>query len=95
MNFFQRLFRLKPKLTGHEINMWQHTGWGNSIFWLNYERRQIYGHLMDKPQPGDLINSRMDSGKVAQFLVVDVEYMRDPPDMFFCTVSDFGYTDKY
>jgi hypothetical protein len=87
------LFDHKPKLTGREINMWEHKGWGNAINWLDFEKRKMYGHLYDKPRIGDLINCQMQSGKVHSFIVVDVEYKSDPPDMFFCDVSDYKYKE--
>ena len=85
----------KPKLTGRQINMWEHTGWGDAIHWRDFQKRKLYGHLYERPKLGDIINSEMQSGKVGQFVVVEVEYMRDPPDQFFCKVSDFGYKEKH
>lgn len=83
----------KPKLTGRQINVWEHDGWGNTITWTNYNKRRMHGHLPERPKLGDVINCKMESGKIAQFLVVEVDYMRDPPDQFFCTVSDLGYKE--
>lgn len=82
-----------PKPTTREINIWEHTGWGNSIEWNDYQKRKLHGHLQNRPQLGDIINSKMESGKVGQFVVVEVHYMRDPPDMFFCVVEDLGYKE--
>lgn len=84
----------KPKLTGRQINMWEHSGWGNSINWWDFAKRRVYGHMDQRPKVGDIINAKMKSGKVGQFVVSEVEYMRDPPDQFFCTVSDLGYKEK-
>ena len=84
----------KPKLTGRQINIWEHTGWGDTIAWTDYKTRRLHGHLPERPKVGDIINSEMESGKVGQFVVVEVEYMRDPPDQFFCKVSDLGYKEQ-
>lgn len=84
----------KPKLTGRQINAWDHKQWGNHISWYNYPKRRMHGHMPEKPKVGDIINHEMQSGKVAQFVVVEIEYMADPRDQFFCTVSDFGYKEK-
>lgn len=88
---WRKLLGIRPKLTGRQINMWEHTGWGNTIQWLDFSSRKIMGHMLDRPVVGDVINSEMTSGQIMQFLVIDVEYMSDPHDQFFCKVSDFGY----
>jgi len=83
----------KPKLTGKEFNMWEHNGWGDTIYWRNFNERTMHGHSPSDIKVGDVINAKMQSGKVAQFVVVKIEYMRDPSDQFFCTVSDLGYKE--
>jgi hypothetical protein len=81
----------KPPLTGREINMWDHTGWGDAIYWADYEAGRMHGHLQEKPKKGDVINCKMQSKQIGQFVVIKTKYMPDPPDQFFCTVSWFGY----
>lgn len=77
--------------TGRIINMWKHTGWGNSISFTDWEKRRLVGHLPNRPKIGDEIRSKMESGEIGRFLVSEVEYCRDPKDMFFCTVKDLKY----
>lgn len=89
LSIFNRIFG--HRLTGREINMWDHSGWGDSIYWLNFNTRRIAGHLHNPPEKGDIINCQMQSGKIAQFIVVSCEVMSDPSDQFFATVSDYQY----
>lgn len=93
ISMIKNFFNKKPKLTGRQINLWEHTEWGDSIYFMDFSKRKVAGHLYDRPEVGDIINSKMTSGKIGQFLVTDVEYMADPPDMFFCNVSDIGYKE--
>jgi hypothetical protein len=89
----KRLFGRQPKLTGRQINMWEHNSWGNALHWTDWKIRKLHGWLDDRPRVGDLINAKMKSGKIAQFIVINVELCRDPTDMFFCDLSDFGYKE--
>lgn len=77
--------------TGRIINLWEHAGWGDSIMFYDWEKRRLVGHLGKRPKIGDEIRSKMESGKIGRFLVSEVEYCRDPNDMFFCTVKDLKY----
>lgn len=87
---------LKPKqkpleLTGYVYDMGKHKGWGDSIEWMDYSTRRIVGHLQRRPQVGDEIITRMQSGKVARYYVKTVDHKWDPADMFFADVIDIGY----
>jgi hypothetical protein len=73
------------------ISVWMHNAWGNSIFFLDWERRRVSGHLKEIPEEGDILRAKMDSGKIARFQFVEVKRMHDPRDMFFATVSDLEY----
>lgn len=55
------------------------------------ERVRLVGHLRRKPRKGDFITFKMESGKTLLTVVESVEYMSNPPDMWFATV--FG--EKY
>ena len=83
----------KIKYTGRVINMWEHNGWGDSMYFISFQGRRVTGHMWQKPRIGDELRSRMKSGKVARFLVVSVDNPGDPPDQFFCTVSDLDYLE--
>lgn len=89
ISFIKNLFNRRPKLTGREINMWEHTSWGDALHWTDWKIRKMHGWLNDPPKKGDVINAKMKSGRIAQFIVVDVEVMQDPTDMFFCDLSDW------
>ena len=43
------------------ISMWEHSGWGNSINWRDWEKRSIYGHLNQIPKKGDILRCKMDA----------------------------------
>lgn len=76
------------------FKLWEHEGWGNSMFFLTWEKREITGHISPiRPEVGDEIQSRMASGKVARFKVASVNLCSDPSDMFFATVEDVGYLE--
>lgn len=94
----------KPRiLTGRVIKGWEHNGWGNSVDWSDYNQLRVVGWLYNKPEENDEIQFEMvrpDGEKVkTRYIVTNVEYMRDPHDMFFATVKPFAYvggpiTDK-
>lgn len=69
----------------------KHTSWGNSIIWLDFEKRKLSGHTTPRPQNGDELRCEMNSGKIARFEIKKVEYFRDPSDMWFAEASDIGY----
>lgn len=71
--------------------MWEHSGWGNSIFWIDWDKRKIGGFLSNLPKKGDILQCEMESGKIAQFKFELVEVMDDPKDQFFALVSDLDY----
>jgi hypothetical protein len=73
------------------IKMWEHIGWGDSIDFVNYDNRTVFGWLVDKPEVGDTLQSKMVSGDIANFEFTEVRYETDPKDMFFGKVKDLGY----
>lgn len=70
------------------------SGWGNSIRWKDFKKRQIVGWQQRKPEIGDEIRFKMQSKKTAQFVVIEVEHCGDPKDMFFADVVDIGYVGE-
>lgn len=68
--------------------------WGNTIHWINWETRRVYGWSPQRPQVGDHFECQMDSGRTAVFRFDTVELKSDPADMFFATVTDVGYKDE-
>lgn len=73
---------------------WEHTGWGNSIYFTNWESRRVTGHLQRIPRVGDFLKNKMVSGKIGVFRFEKVEQMHNPYDQFFATVSDFKLEDS-
>lgn len=62
----------------------------HSIFWHNYERRVIVGHI-GEPSIGDVFTTKMKSGKIGVFEVVNVRWCGNPRNMYFVVVKDVGY----
>ncbi len=73
------------------IKMWKHNGWGDSIYFTNYEEMRIAGHFMYRIKEGDVLQSKMQSGKIGQFKVTEIEFMSNPKDQFFGKVKPIGY----
>lgn len=65
--------------------------WGDRIQWQNVEKRQVVGWKRRRPNEYDLLMCEMQSGKTGVFTFVDVEYLNNPPDMFFGKVLLIGY----
>ena len=85
-------FRRKTTKTGNIYKMWEHSEWGNRVSWTDWHAREIDGHLLGIKK-GDEIRSKMESGKIARFVVIEITYCSDPSDMFFGKVKDLGYED--
>ena len=72
-------------------------GWGYCINWEGWKDKstiqKVSGHEMRRPRVGDELLADMQSGKTARFTFTDVEYMLDPDDMFFATVTFVGYVE--
>jgi len=68
--------------------------WGNSIRWMNFDKRSVSGHSTPVPSVGDFLDYNMKSGRTFRFKFDAIERMRDPSDMFFGNMSDVGYTDE-
>lgn len=70
--------------------MCQHVGWEDKIQWTNYDARKIHGWLKG-PKKGDFVECKMQSGKVAWFEIIQIEYMTNPIDLFMARLKDIGY----
>ena len=91
---FQNVFKKKIQLTGRIIDMNEHSYWGDSIYFSNLEARRITGHMPNRPVVGDVLVVIEDGKRRAGYIVVKMEYMSDPPDMFFGNVSFIGYEER-
>lgn len=68
-------------------------GWGDAIDWFNIPKRKVVGWKCSRPEKGDWLLCKTQSGKTGIFIFKVVEYCKDPPDMFFADVEDVGYED--
>lgn len=74
-------------------------GWGNNIEFFpswkaDSDEQKVCGWKSNRPKVGDRLTVKMQSGKTLVFEFYDVEYMSDPPDMFFGKVKSLGYEDE-
>ena len=76
------------------INMWERTGWGNSVQFTDYDKGSISGHLSVRLKIGDEVRSKMQSGKIGRFKIIAHRQCHDPSDMFFATVEAIGYVGE-
>lgn len=87
------------------INTREHKGWGNTVSWFtppSYGKRKKFyrsekkivgtfvGWLPERPVVGDIIQSPTSEPTDALWKITEVDYMRDPDDMFFATVEYIG-----
>jgi len=88
---FGRTQEFKPSRV---INIWEHKFWGDNIEWTDWNSRKIYGfsspYLYDEQTE---FRGQMQSGKVARFRPIKLEYKLDPHDMFFAELTDLGYCE--
>lgn len=96
----------KPKNIPHSkidtsngiINMWEHTSWGDAIYFLDYKKGVVTGHITPKPKVGDTIISKMKSGKKAKFEVIEgnsIKYWSSGArDQFIIKVKPIGYVEE-
>ena len=86
----EKLFNMRSKK--QIFNIWEHREWGNSINWIDYEKRSLYGFVRNKRvKINDEFRDKMKSGKIMRYKVIKLEYKLDPSDMFFATVKDIEY----
>lgn len=93
---FKKLFNRKKEkwIPNRIINTWEHNAWGNSIYWSDWEKRKLCGHLTPKPKVDDEIRSEFNNGKIGRFRVINVEHVSGVHDMFWCNVLDIGYVEE-
>lgn len=65
--------------------------WGNSIQWMDWETCLVVGWKQIKPEVGDSLRAKMESGKIGVYRFDEVSPCQDPKDMFFAKVSFVGY----
>jgi hypothetical protein len=75
--------------------------WGSHVDWISKVPEQrsdgrymrCWGHHSPRPRIGDILASRMQSGKVGRWVFTEVDYESDPNDMFFAWVRFVDYED--
>jgi len=76
------------------VNIWEHKSWGDNIGWIDWDGKKIYGfsspYLYDEQTE---FRERMQSGKIARFRPIKIEYELVPHDMFFAELTDLGYLE--
>jgi hypothetical protein len=83
-------FPAKPvAYTGRTIDMMK-SMWGWSIGGFHYvestDSFRVHGWCTPRPKPGDQIKVNV-KGEPEFFFVLNVEYVRDPDDMFFANLE--------
>lgn len=63
---------------------------GVNVFFFDWDKRRISGWSFDVKE-GDIIKSKMESGKVGLFKVTRINRMGNPRDQYFGDVEDIGY----
>ena len=71
----------------------ERSGWGNSVSFINWDKRKLVGWTTPLPSVGDEVLSAMQSGRVGRFKITSVEPSYDPSDMWFAQVDDIGYLE--
>lgn len=62
--------------------------------WIDFEQGRFEGFRTSKPREGDLIETPMQSGKMALSVFRKIEPQGDPQDMFFADCEHIGYSDE-
>ena len=83
------------KATGEVVKLWEHRWWGDNIHWEDFNKRELCW-ISETPMPelGMIVQAKMDSGKIAEFMVIGIKWCQDPPDMFFVKLVDIGYVGE-
>ena len=76
-----RVFNVDPRLASYGMNA--------AAMTINFGSKKPT-HL----SVGDELRAKMQSGKIARFLISEIRYERDPADMFFGKVIDLGYLEE-
>lgn len=62
---------------------------GYTLYWSDWSRRRLTGHWRADMKRGDIVFSKLVSGKRGVFRVVEYEWVNDP-ELFHVTVEDLG-----
>ncbi|WP_303029131.1 hypothetical protein [uncultured Duncaniella sp.] len=87
--------RINPR--PKEYRKWEHFLWGDRIDFMRLNPDgsfRIVGWLARRPCGGDKLIYYVESGRKAVGYIVNVEYCRDPRDMFFADVIPYDYHES-
>ncbi len=85
MNWFKNFWKKREQLTLSQV-----FGMNGSIFWQDYDRRRVCGHI-GRPREGDVVTCKMQSKQLGVFRITKVDWCGDPSNMWFADVKDVGY----
>jgi len=74
-------------------NMNDYNQYGDTIKWFNFELGKIHG-WKEGLKINDKILSNMQSGNVAKFKIISINYMSNPSDQFFANVEFIDYLNN-
>ena len=75
-------------------NMWEHEVFGDAIGFLDYDKMQICGYF-EGLKKNDEVRSKMESGKIARFKILEVHYPEGcAKGQFWGKVKPLGYTSE-
>ncbi len=91
----KKMKRINPR--PKEYRKWEHFLWGDRIDFMRLNPDgsfRIVGWLARRPCGGDKLIYYVESGRKAVGYIVNVEYCRDPRDMFFADVIPYDYHES-
>lgn len=83
-------FHRRPKRVEPRPNANEYEADGLNCAWLNWDQRRVSGFTRPRPVVGDVLFAKMESGRTALFVFVEVDHMHDVHDQYFATVKELG-----
>lgn len=81
---------------GHALSTWHSIGDEGKYTVLGHGPhgvKAMFGERTPQIAKGDVIQVKMESGKIGSATVEEIEYFRDPPDMFKATLQFTEYAE--
>lgn len=69
-----------------------HTIGKGTMFWFDYDKLKVSG-WSNYINEGDIVRSKMQSGKIGLFKIKKIKRMIDPRDQYFAIVEPWKYED--
>jgi len=82
-----------------KLKEWEHDTWGNSINFQEVKRDKrtilrVHGWLKERPENGDFLLTKMESGRIGRWKFENVEHFHNPNDMFIGDAVPDGYEEE-